>query len=264
VSAPGRPVRPASYAEQARTYDYTRGASPTIVRMVAKYLGPPGGSLLDVAGGTGNYSQVLEARGFRVVVVDASIDMLRRSIPKLGSGRQVAADAMALPFRDRTFDRVTLVHGLHLISNPSRALEEVRRVVRDGPAIVIDPTSDNATLFVHEYFGIKPSAAGRPSTAQVLAMLQDAGFGRVAHERVIYTDSVDGSLHALHTSALHLAGPAYLRNTSFWMGLEDDTRRAGLAALARDLRSGLLEERVRAHFEQAAVHGHETVFAAWP
>src|SRR5439155_4570893 len=186
------------------------------------------------------------------------------SIPKLGSGRQVAGDAMALPFRDQAFDRATFVHGLHLISQPSRALEELRRVVRDGPAIVIDPTSDNVALFVHEYFGIKASAAGRPSTEEVLAMLQAAGFGRVAHERVIYTDSVDGSLHALHTSALHLAGPAYLRNTSFWMGLDDDTRRAGLAALARDLRSGLLEERVRAHFERAAVRGHETVFAAWP
>ena len=119
-------------------------------------------------------------------------------------------------------------------------------------------------ILVHEYFGIKPSAVSRPSTAQLVAMLQSAGFGRVDHELVIYTDSVDGSLHALHTSALHLAGPAYLRNTSFWMGLDDDTRRAGLAALARDLRSGLLEERVGVHFAQAAVQGHETVFAAWP
>jgi SAM-dependent methyltransferase len=264
VSAAGPPVRPGNYAQQARTYDYTRGASPTVVRTVAKYLGTPGGLLLDIAGGTGNYAQVFLARGFRVVVVDASVDMLRRSVPKVGSGRQVAADAMELPFRDQAFDCAMLVHGLHLIPDPSRALGEVRRLVRAGPAIVMDPTSDNVPLFVHEYFGIKPSAASRPSTAQLVAMLQAAGFGRVDHEPVIYTDSVDGSLHALHTSALHLAGPAYLRNTSFWTGLDDDTRRAGLAALARDLRSGLLEERVRAHFEQAAVQGHETAFAAWP
>src|SRR5205823_4166167 len=119
------------------------------------YLGPPGESLLDVAGGTGNYAEVFVARGYRVVVADASVDMLRRSVPKVGRGRQVAADAMALPFHDQAFGCAILVHGLHLIPNPSRALEEVRRVVRGGPAIVIDPTSDNVALFVHEYFGVK-------------------------------------------------------------------------------------------------------------
>src|SRR5439155_5273654 len=140
----------------------------------------------------------------------------------------------------------------------------MRRVLRAGPAIAVDPTSENVPLFIHGYFGVSPSSSGRPSNGDVLGMLRSAGFGRVDHEQFVYTDSVDGSLHALHVSAMHLAGPAYLRNTSFWMGLDDDTRRAGLAALARDLRSGLLEERVRAHFEQAAVRGHETVFAAWP
>ena len=264
MTAAGRPVRPGNYAEQARTYDYTRGASPTVVRTVAKHLGPPGGFLLDIAGGTGNYAQVFQARGFRVVVVDASLDMLQRSIAKLGSGRQVAGDAMALPVRDHAFDCAMLVHGLHLIPDQDKALAELRRVVRAGPAVVIDPTSDNVPLFVHEYFGIRPSAASRPSTAQVVAMLQATGFGRVLHERLIYMDSVDGSLHALHTNAMHLAGPAYLRNTSFWMGLDDATRSAGLAALATDLRSGALGERVRTHFEQASVRGHETVFVAWP
>jgi len=264
MSTAGRPVRPGNYAQQARTYDYTRGASPTVVRAVAKYLGSPGGTLLDIAGGTGNYAQVFQARGVTVLVVDASVDILQRSIAKLGSGRQVAGDATALPVRDQAFDCAMLVHGLHLIPDQGKALAEMRRAVRAGPAVVVDPTSDNAPLFVHEYFGIRLSAASRASTAQIVAMLDAAGFGRVVHEPLIYTDAVDGSLHALHTNAMHLAGRAYLRNTSFWMGLDDGTRRDGLAALATDLRSGALEERVRAHFEQAAIRGHETVFVAWP
>lgn len=260
----GRPVRPGNYAEQARTYDYTRGASPTVVRAVAKYLGPPGGLLLDIAGGTGNYAQVFQARGFRVVVIDASVDMLVHAGRKLGAGRAVAGDAIALPLRDHSVDCATLVHGLHLISDQGRSLVEMHRMLRAGPAVVIDPTSDNVPLFVHEYFGISASPPGRPSTAQLVEMLDAAGFGRVVHEPLMYTDAVDGSLHALHTNAMHLAGPAYLRNTSFWMGLDESTRRTGLLALARDLRSGVLEERVRAHFKRAAVRGHETVFAAWP
>src|SRR5437867_24123 len=69
--------RPGNYAEQARTYDYTRGASPTVVRAMGRHLGQPvGRTLLDIAGGTGNYGQVFAARGFRVFVLDASMEML--------------------------------------------------------------------------------------------------------------------------------------------------------------------------------------------
>ncbi|MBA3553032.1 MAG: hypothetical protein H0W27_09215, partial [Actinobacteria bacterium] len=60
------------YAEQARSYDRTRGASPTLVRLLARFFGPPDHRvLLDIAGGTGNYGQAMRARGFRVFVLDA-------------------------------------------------------------------------------------------------------------------------------------------------------------------------------------------------
>lgn len=261
----GKAERPGTYAEQARTYDYTRGASPTVVRALAKHLGDPAGrTLLDIAGGTGNYAQVFAARGFRVFVLDAEIEMIAHAARKLAPGRSIVANAQALPIRDRAVDCAMLVHGLHLIADQGQALAEMRRVVRGGPVVAVDPTRENAALFVHEYFGIHPSPSNRPSTDEIVAELHGAGFPRVIHENLIYTDSMDGSLHALHTSAMHLAGPAYLRNTSFWAGLDEATRREGLAALARDLRSGALEQRVRAHFEQAVIRGHETVFAAWP
>ena len=261
----GGGTRPGNYGEQARTYDFTRGASPTIVRALLRFLGEPGGrTLLDVAGGTGNYAQVLAARGFRVIVVDASLEMLEHAARKLGSGACVVGDAVRLPLRDAGVDAATFVHGFHLIEEPGVALAEVRRVLRAGPAVVVDPVRENAQLFVHDYFGRDPSVSGRPSTEEIVAMLRSAGFDRIEHVPLVYTDSVDGSLHALHTSAMHLAGPAYLRNTSFWATLDEGTRRAGLAALARDLRSGALQQRVEDHMKQAVVRGHETVFAAWP
>ena len=65
--------RPGNYAEEARTYDFTRGASPTVVRAVSRFLGPAGGrKLLDIAGGTGNYAQVLQARGLRAELDESS------------------------------------------------------------------------------------------------------------------------------------------------------------------------------------------------
>src|SRR5207244_37020 len=44
------PIRPGNYALQAETYDRTRGASPTVVRLMSKHLGPSEGRrLLDIA-----------------------------------------------------------------------------------------------------------------------------------------------------------------------------------------------------------------------
>jgi SAM-dependent methyltransferase len=259
-------ARPGNYAEQARTYDYTRGASPTIVRAVAKPLGPPGGVLLDIAGGTGNYAQVFQARGFDVVVLDASSEMLAHAKRKLRPpAKVVAGDAERLPFRDAVGHAAVIVNAIHLIQDVDHAFREARRVLRDGPLVLTAFTKENlAALFVYEYFGLGVPITPRPPAEAIASQLRGAGFSRVRHEPFVYTDTVDGSLNALHTDALRLAGPAYLRNTSFWHRIDEETRRTGLEALARDLRTGVLERRVRESFRVAAEHGHGTVFAAWP
>jgi SAM-dependent methyltransferase len=262
----GKLQRPGEYAAQAKTYDRTRGASPTVLRAVVEYLGSADGrSLLDIAGGTGNYAQALQARGFRVTVLDASFEMLARVTGKLGPGRAVAADAERLPLRDASFDCAVMVNAIHLLDDAAAALTESRRVLRDGPVVLTAFTQENlAPLFVFEYFGLQDEIERRLASGEVEALLVQAGFARVRNRRYVYTDTVDGSLNALHISPTYLAGPAYLRNTSFWYRLDESSREAGLRALAADLRSGVLEQRVKASYALAAEHGHGTVFAAWP
>ncbi len=52
----------------------------------------------------------------------------------------LAAEEEALPFADRSFDRVLLVHGLEAAENARRLLREVWRVLRDdGRLIVVAP-----------------------------------------------------------------------------------------------------------------------------
>jgi ubiquinone/menaquinone biosynthesis C-methylase UbiE len=260
--------RPGNYEEQARTYDLTRGASPTVVRAMARHLGPADGRrLLDIGGGTGTYAQVLQARGFDPVVVDAQLEMVARSVPKLGSGHQVVGDATALPFGDATFDRATIVIALHLMRPPQQALAEARRVLREGPLVVVGVTAEQVeNLFVREYFrdADRLVPAENPPGETMERLGREAGFSGVEAEPYVYLDSADGSLPALHTDPLKLAGPAYLRNTSFFQRLPDEVRTAGLAKLAEDLRSGALERRVKAAFESAIRTGHGTVFVFRP
>jgi SAM-dependent methyltransferase len=258
--------RPGNYVVQARTYDRTRGASPTVIRALTKYLGPAKDrTLLDIAGGTGNYARVLQSRGFRPLVLDASIEMLANVPGKIGPGRAVAADAERLPIRDAGIDCATIVNAIHLMTDPAAALAEGRRVVREGPLVLTAFTRENvAPLFVFEYFGMPDEIDRKATTADLESLLRQAGYSEVRHDRYVYTDTVDGSLNALHINANYLAGPAYLRNTSFWHRLDEDVRRDGLEALAEDLRSGVLARRVKESYALAAEHGHGTVLAGWP
>ena len=258
--------RPGKYAEQAKTYDRTRGASPTVIRTLSGQLGAPDHrTLLDIAGGTGNYGQAFQARGFRVYILDAEFEMLRRAAAKLPRGRCVGGDAVQLPFKDASFDCAIVVNAIHLFEDLFGALREARRVIGNGPLVLTAFTEENnASLFVHEYFGLESLPSSQVAARELERLLTQTGFRTVRHEPFVYTDTVDGSLNALHTNALHLAGPAYLRNTSFWHRLDEETRRKGLEALAADLRSGVLEKRVQESFQLAATVGHGTVFAAWP
>jgi SAM-dependent methyltransferase len=259
--------RPGRYATQARTYDLTRSASPTVVRPVSKYLGPANGRrLLEIAAGTANYGRVMQARGFDVLVLDAVFEMVSRSVGKIGPGRQIVADAMALPIRDGAVDCAMLIAAIHLMSDPDRAIGEARRVIREGPFVLQAFTEENmGPLFVLEYFpGSELLSDFHPPAAELVRRLEAAGFSRVEHEKFVYLDTADGTLPALHTDALRLAGPAYLRNNSWFNRLPEDVRKDGLDRLAEDLRSGALEERVKASFQQAVATGHGMVFAAWP
>jgi SAM-dependent methyltransferase len=259
--------RPGNYREQARTYDLTRGASPTIVALLTQRLGQPNArSLLDVAGGTGNYAQALQATGFRPTIVDASPEMLARSMPKVGAGRQVAGDASALPLADHTFDCAACVVAIHLFADRPAAFREARRVLRDGPFVVVAYTRENlASLFVQEYFGgTWPGAEDAFSADQIEAELAENGFSDVIATTFVYGEAVGGSLVAMHTDARLLADPGRLRNTSFWHRLPQDVRAEGVARLAEDLASGVLARRVEESLATARMTGHGTVFTAWP
>jgi ubiquinone/menaquinone biosynthesis C-methylase UbiE/8-oxo-dGTP pyrophosphatase MutT (NUDIX family) len=260
--------RPSNYAQQAATYDRTRSASPAVVRTMSTFLDPAEGRrLVDIAAGTGNYSKAMQSRGFDVIATDVEPAMLERSVQKIGAGRQVVADATELPFRDATFDCATLVLGLHHIRPPQAALAEARRVVRGGPLVVVGFAAEQVeNLFVWDYFpGSRDIVPPENPPAEVFEQwAREAGFSPVEAKTFFYLDTADASLAALHTDPLKLAGPAYLRNTSFFRRLPPDAQKAGLAGLAQALRSGELGRRVKKSVARAAEIGHGTVYACWP
>lgn len=89
-------------------------------------------TLLDVGSGTGQFSRRFAKVGLEVVSLDPALDMVevaRRVAPELPC---VLGNALALPFRDRSFDYVAAVTSLCFVEPPLSALKEMWRVCRRG------------------------------------------------------------------------------------------------------------------------------------
>jgi len=101
----------------------------------------PGLRLLDIAGGTGDVAERILDRvdgGAEVVLADINLAMLKigrdRALDRghAGAVRWLAADAMALPFRDGSFEACTIAFGIRNVTRIDQALAEIRRVLEPG------------------------------------------------------------------------------------------------------------------------------------
>src|SRR5262245_46430386 len=129
-----------------------------------------GQRVLDVAGGTGDLAARFArevGRDGRVVLSDINAEMLARGRDRLldagvsGNVDFVLADAESLPFREASFDCVTIAFGLRNVTRKERALESMLRVLRPGGRLLVlefsKPTSEFLGRLYDAYsFGVIP------------------------------------------------------------------------------------------------------------
>jgi ubiquinone/menaquinone biosynthesis methyltransferase len=103
-------------------------------RALVNALAPgPGEVMLDLCAGTMDVADLARRRapGLRVLAADFSHGMLSRGVRKTGLPAS-QADALALPFRDASFDLVTVTFGVRNLDSWERGLAEMARVLRPG------------------------------------------------------------------------------------------------------------------------------------
>jgi demethylmenaquinone methyltransferase/2-methoxy-6-polyprenyl-1,4-benzoquinol methylase len=168
----------------------------------------PEARVLDICCGTGDMTAALLALrpggGVPVTGLDFSAEMLRLAANKYKAANVawVEGDAMSLPFPDASFDLVTSAFGFRNLTNYSRGLAEIYRVLRPGGAIGIlecnQPGGINGALYniyfqrvlpvlggwisgdraAYEYL---PASVQRfPRPPRMLRLMQEAGFTRCA------------------------------------------------------------------------------------
>ena len=97
-------------------------------------------AIVDLATGTGDLALALERAlpDSEIIGADFSEEMLAVAKAK-GVRRVVTADALALPFADRSFDCLTVAFGLRNIKDWSAALREMARVLTaNGNLLVME------------------------------------------------------------------------------------------------------------------------------
>ena len=94
---------------------------------------------LDACCGTGDLAVALDRhRKTEVIAADFCHPMLTRATQKAsGRIRVIEADALQLPFADRSFDVVTIAFGLRNLADRAAGLREIHRVLKPGAAAVI-------------------------------------------------------------------------------------------------------------------------------
>ena len=111
------------------------GWSDEVDELAVAIGGLPSGRTLDVACGTGFLTRHLHGD---VVALDQSARMLEEASQIVPNAAFVQGDALALPFPDRSFDRVFTGHFYGHLAEPERSafLAEARRVARE--LVVVD------------------------------------------------------------------------------------------------------------------------------
>ncbi len=113
----------------------------------------PADRVLDAACGTGDLAEAFAAAGVAAVCgVDFTAEMLefagRKAARRWTSAdqrpRYKLADVLALPFKDASFDIVSIAFGIRNVTDPRRALHEFGRVLRPGGRVVILEFSEPA------------------------------------------------------------------------------------------------------------------------
>jgi demethylmenaquinone methyltransferase/2-methoxy-6-polyprenyl-1,4-benzoquinol methylase len=110
------------------------------VNKVRQLMGSSPELCLDACSGTGDLAIALEQTlNTRVIASDFCHPMLTRANDKFAGRniRSIEADALHLPFADRSFDVLTNAFGLRNLEDPRRGLLEMHRVLKPGGAVVV-------------------------------------------------------------------------------------------------------------------------------
>ncbi|NJE08733.1 class I SAM-dependent methyltransferase [Thermococcus sp. M39] len=163
-------------------------------RLIFSMIKTKRGRALDLGCGTGNYTIELYKRGFDVIGVDLSQEMLRIAKAKIPNVLFIRADAYNLPFKKEVFDLVLSVTMFEFIYEPEKVLNEIHRVLKPGGEVVIGTMNGRSLWFLFKRFkSLFVETAYRYARfytpKELETLLTNAGFDNVESRGIIFFPS---------------------------------------------------------------------------
>ena len=102
-------------------------------------------TVLELATGTGLIAKHIVNTTAHIEATDASAEMIAEAKRDNRSAKLYFSvqDMFRLPYADKSFDVVIVSNALHIVPQPEKALQEIRRVLKDG-GLLIAPTFTHA------------------------------------------------------------------------------------------------------------------------
>lgn len=123
---------------------------------IRRLLNQPGEYLLEIGAGAGRNTPRYRTYQ-RIVLLDYSISQLEQAQARLGQNQRylyVAGDAYHLPFVPGLFDAATMIRTLHHLADPQLALQQVRRVLKNGGLFLLEyANKQNLKAILRYWFG---------------------------------------------------------------------------------------------------------------
>jgi len=177
-----------------------------------KYLEPyiptdPDAVVLDAGGGTGRWAVRIAEKGCKVVLVDASEEMLRLAAKRAKQSGLVdritlkKEDLRRTNYREGTFDLAFCEHTLFLFKEPDLPLKELYRVLKKEAHVVISAQNLYAQCLAS--LSDNPDAA---NVTDVLDLLKCKRYATMANEGkvAIYTWTPDEFKQMLERNGFHV------------------------------------------------------------
>jgi 2-polyprenyl-3-methyl-5-hydroxy-6-metoxy-1,4-benzoquinol methylase len=109
--------------------DPTSAATENTHATALRLCDPPGGRVVDIGAGGGNFTTALELAGYDVVAIDVdSVDYVHSTAPFI----EHDVDSGALPFEDSSLRGLVTIEVLEHLETPLRLLRDIARVLEPG------------------------------------------------------------------------------------------------------------------------------------
>lgn len=189
----GDKARAAAYIEL-----FANATDQAVPHLVFGIGATPGMRVLDLCCGQGNVAAELAEAGCDVIGADFSSAMIGLAKARVPNAFFHEADAQDLPFGDAEFDAVVSNFGISHVPDQTKALEEVRRVLRVGARFAMTVWCGPDLSPAFRIFREAVAAHGDPTVIMpagpdthrfadpdtASGLLSSAGFGNIAFRMV--------------------------------------------------------------------------------